>query len=130
MRFCMAALVRVGAARAGFRSQDRAQQFLSRRRLRSATVFLEFYDRFGARQPLLQPEVLPPRKRKFRRQRVWFGCQERTGTENRGGPPAVLLISAGCCKSLLSLIWGITTGCLSYAPKGIRDHRGAGGSSA
>src|SRR5208282_5455672 len=35
--------------------------------------FLEFYDRFGARQPLLQPEVLPPRKRKFRRQRVWFG---------------------------------------------------------
>ena len=36
-------------------------------------VFLEFYDRFGALQPLLQPEVLPPRTRKFRRQRVWFG---------------------------------------------------------
>src|ERR1019366_858715 len=35
--------------------------------------FLEFYDRFGALQPLLQPEVLPPRKRKFHRQRVWFG---------------------------------------------------------
>jgi hypothetical protein len=36
-------------------------------------VFLEFYDRFGALQPLLQPEVVSPRKRKFRRQRVWFG---------------------------------------------------------
>ena len=35
--------------------------------------FLEFYDRFGALQPLLQPEVVPPRTRKFRRQRVWFG---------------------------------------------------------
>jgi hypothetical protein len=34
---------------------------------------LKFYDRFGALQPLLQPEVVPPRKRKFRRQRVWFG---------------------------------------------------------
>src|ERR1019366_9547369 len=29
--------------------------------------FLEFYDRFGALQPLLQPEVLPPRKRKCAR---------------------------------------------------------------
>jgi hypothetical protein len=31
---------------------------------------LKFYDRFGALQPLLQPEVVPPRKRKFRRSAV------------------------------------------------------------
>src|ERR1019366_1554096 len=35
--------------------------FYPHRRPRSATVFLEFYDRFGALQPLLQPEGLPPR---------------------------------------------------------------------
>ena len=35
--------------------------------------FLDFYDRFGALQPKLQAEVVSPRKRKFRRQRVWFG---------------------------------------------------------
>ena len=36
-------------------------------------LFLKFYDRFGALQPLLQPEVVSPRKRKFRGQRVWLG---------------------------------------------------------
>jgi hypothetical protein len=36
-------------------------------------LFLDFYDRFGALQPKLQAEVVSPRKRKFHRQRVWFG---------------------------------------------------------
>ena len=35
-------------------------------------VFLDFYDRFGALQPLLQPKVVSPRKRKFRRQGIWL----------------------------------------------------------